>query len=383
MNIIIPVGTLGHARKLLTRVRFERLKLPVLTHVLATVDAAGLVLAVTDLDQRLEIRLAASLQPHEPRSFLIPAEALAAAARGDKATSATFECCGDAKQSSLKLTVTCGGMAVETLYHPEPAEHFPDRPVVDGSIVALPKETFRSLAIVATCVSSDATRQILNGVCFTPENDGMLVATDGRRLAGSPAKVPAKAFVLPTASVHVLCHPDFFARDSAVVLDADPESRLIRFRSGPLTLITTTLEGNFPGYRHVIPRQFNASVTIPETRKPAIIAWLRSLRGQSNCVTLNREEPGTLTLTHSNYATVGAITRVPVDTEGEPPLMSFNPAYLADALEIGSTLQLVDGLNPGMTTDPSGAFCVIMNRHTPAWISTGASAEVVTTSVAA
>jgi DNA polymerase-3 subunit beta len=383
MNITIPVGALRHARKLLTRVRFERLKLPVLTHVLATVDAAGLVLAVTDLDQRLEIRLTASLQPHEPCSFLIPADALAAAARGDKATSATFECGGDAKQPSLKLTVTCGGMAVETLYHPEPVEHFPERPVVDGPITALPEETLQSLAIVATCVASDATRQILNGVCFTPENDGMLVATDGRRLAGSPAKVPAKAFVLPTASVHVLGHPDFLTRDATVVLAAEPESRLIQFRSGPLTLITTTLEGNFPGYRHVIPRQFNASVTIPETRKPSLIAWLRSLRAQSNCVTLTWEEPGTLTLSHSDYATVGAVIRVPFDTEGEPPVISFNPAYLADALEIGSTLQLVDGLNPGMTTDPSGTFCVIMNRHTPAWISTGASAKVVTASVGA
>jgi DNA polymerase-3 subunit beta len=381
MNITIPVGALRHARKLLTRVRFERLKLPVLTHVLATVDAAGLVLAVTDLGQRLEIRLTATFLPHEPRSFLIPADALAAAARGETATSARFECGDDAKQPSLKLIVICGGMAVETLYHPEPAEHFPVRPVVDGPIAALPKETLQSLAIVATCVASDTTRKILNGVCFTPEDGGVLVATDGKRLAGSPAKVPTTEFVLSTASVHVLCHPDFLARDAAVVMAADPESQLIQFRSGPLTLITTTLEGNFPGYRHVIPRQFNSTVTIPETRRPALIAWLRSLRGQSNCVTLTWEEPGSLTLTHSDYEAVGSVTRVPVDTQGDPPVISFNPAYLADALEIGSTLQLVDGLNPGMTIDQFGNFCVIMNLRTRT--ESGRGAEMVTGSIAA
>jgi DNA polymerase-3 subunit beta len=274
-------------------------------------------------------------------------------------------------------------MAVETICHPEPAEHFPERPVVDGPITALPKETLQSLSVVATCVASDATRQILNGVCFSPENGGVLVATDGKRLAGSPAKVPTTEFVLPTASVYVLCHPDLLARDAAVIMAADAESRLIQFRSGPLTLITTTLEGNFPGYRHVIPRQFNSTVTIPETRKPALISWLRSLRGQSNCVTLTRETPGTLTFTHSDYTTVGAITRVPVDTEGEPPVISFNPAFLADALEIGSTLRLVDGLTPGMTSDPSGNFCVIMNLRTRGEVASPATVQAKTGSTLA
>jgi hypothetical protein len=43
--------------------------------------------------------------------------------------------------------------------------------------------------------------------------------------------------------------------------------------------------------------------------------------------------------------------------------MSFDPHYLADALVIGATLHLVDGLNPGKTTDPSGNFCLVMNQR--------------------
>lgn len=86
MNLIIPINSLRAARKLLTRIRLERLKLPVCTHVLATIDAAGLSLAVTDLDldHWLEIRIPATLPSHAPASFLIPAAALAAAARGDR-----------------------------------------------------------------------------------------------------------------------------------------------------------------------------------------------------------------------------------------------------------------------------------------------------------
>ena len=61
MNILIPVSAIQAARKLLTRVRFERLKLPVLSHVLATLDAAGLTMAVSDLDHWLETRIPASI----------------------------------------------------------------------------------------------------------------------------------------------------------------------------------------------------------------------------------------------------------------------------------------------------------------------------------
>ncbi len=59
MNLTILVSDLIAARKLLTRIPFARLKLPVLTHILATVDAAGLTLAVTDLDHWLETRIPA------------------------------------------------------------------------------------------------------------------------------------------------------------------------------------------------------------------------------------------------------------------------------------------------------------------------------------
>jgi hypothetical protein len=43
-----------------------------------------------------------------------------------------------------------------------------------------------------------------------------------------------------------------------------------------------------------------------------------------------------------------------------PPVTAFPPGQLADALAIGPTLCLIDGLSPGMTSDPSGTFCVIM-----------------------
>ena len=50
-----------------------------------------------------------------------------------------------------------------------------------------------------------------------------------------------------------------------------------------------------------------------------------------------------------------------VPGEGPPPAISLNPKYLADALVIGSTLRLIDGMTPAVATDPaSGNYCLVM-----------------------
>jgi DNA polymerase-3 subunit beta len=383
MNILIPVSAIQAARKLLTRVRFERLKLPVLSHVLATLDAAGLTLAVTDLDHWLETRIPASIQTTQPtqpetRRFLIPATALTAAARGDKGGTVQFDCPDapdpDPTKPVLKLTVTCGGMPVESVYHPEPAGDFPVRPAIQGRITAVPKETLLALSTVAGCASTDTTRYILNGVLFSPDKGGILIATDGRRLAGAPARVPGREFVLPNAAVQVLGHPDFNARDAAILQPEAGECPHIQFRSGPHTLIARTIEGNYPNYRQVIPGGFPSNATIPETHRSAVISWLRSLNGKDgkgghgNSVRLTWKTPDHLTLTlrgsDTDSATATSATlQVPVSisAEGQPPAISFNPKHLADALVIGSTLRLIDGITPGVVTDPvSGNYCLIM-----------------------
>jgi DNA polymerase III sliding clamp (beta) subunit (PCNA family) len=330
----------------------------------------------------------ATIEPFAPGRFLIPAEALKVAARSDRGSDTHFAYTTTPEGTTLTLTTSCCGLPVKSVYElTVEAETFPARPVVQGRITSVPKETFTALGIVTACVSTDATRYILNGVHFTPEEGGMLIATDGRRLAGAPARVLSRKFVLPTAALNVLAHPDFTTRDAAVQQpdDGDDDKGThLQFRSGPHTLIAKTIEGRYPGYRHVIPSHLPESVTVPESHRSALISWLRSLKGKSNSVRLTWEKPGHLTLTHHDYETVGATIQVPVTTEGRPPAMAFDPRFLADALEIGATLRLVDSLNPGMTTDPSGNFCVLMSlRFTEETVTGQAPIETPAPAIAA
>jgi len=85
--------------------------------------------------------------------------------------------------------------------------------------------------------------------------------------------------------------------------------------------------------------------------------------GHRNPVRLTWDKPGHLTLTLRDSDETGATIHVPasISGEGQPPVIAFAPGYLAEALAIGSTLRLIDGISPGMAFDPaSGNFCVLM-----------------------
>ena len=360
MNLTLLVSDLIAARKLLTRIHFERLKLPVLSHVLATVDAAGLTLAVTDLDHWLETRIPAVIDPFAPGRFLIPADALKSAARGDKRSHAHFAFTNTPEGPTLTLTVPCGGMNVVSVHKPKPAAEYPERPTVQGKVTAVPKETFAALSIVAGCASTDETRYVLNGVLFTPEDNGLLVATDGRRLAAAPVRFTGQKFILPNTAAHVLVHPDFATRDATIRQSDDGKSPYAEFRSGPHTLIAKEIEGTFPNYWQVVPTEFLAEATIPETHRPALIAWLRSLTGNRLSVRFNWGRPGPLTLTCVDNEGKSATIEVPVTVQGMPPVIAFEPLFLASALEIGPTLRFIDGMSPLVASGPAGVFCVLM-----------------------
>ena len=199
-----------------------------------------------------------------------------------------------------------------------------------------------------------------NGVLFSPDDGGTLIATDGQRLAGAPVRFAGSEFILPSAAVHVLGFPDFTARDAAIQQPEEGKEPHIQFRSGPHTFIARAIEGNYPNYRQVIPHEFLADATVPEVQRSALVSWLRSMESKGDSVRLTWGKPGHLTLTLRDSETTGAQIQVPVTVTGQPPAISFAPGFLADALAIGSTLSLIDGVSPVKATDPSGSFCVLM-----------------------
>ena len=356
----ISSNYIRESAKLLSRIRHPRTTLPVLTHVLATLDATGITLAITDLDRWLETRMDIPPCPNEPETFLIPPDALKAMKQADKNTEIRITCKGTRKQRELRLHMVSGGVSVESRHPTLDVSEFPAHPIIEAEEVPIPAKTMESLATVAGCASNDATRYVLNGVFFTPEDGGRLVATDGRRLASAPAQVPPAPFILPNQTVSVLAHPDFASSDAQIRLQKIDETEWISIRSGNHLLISKIIEGAYPNYRQVIPHHAPELVIFSPDHRAAVIKWLRGLSDHGSAVNLSWEKKGHLTLTQRSASDASAVLRVTVEIEGNPPSIAFHPRYLADALEIGSTLCLSDELSPGICRHPSGRFCVVM-----------------------
>ena len=70
--------------------------------------------------------------------------------------------------------------------------------------------------------------------------------------------------------------------------------------------------------------------------------------------------PGPLTLTCVDNDGKSATIQVPVTVQGIPPVIAFEPLFLASALEIGPTLRFIDGMSPLLASGPGGVFCVLM-----------------------
>jgi DNA polymerase III sliding clamp (beta) subunit (PCNA family) len=376
-TIQFPSNTLRDAKRLFGRLKHLRCKLPVLNHLLLTAGQNGIQLAATDLDLWLETRI--SDLPEDSTSFLIPPAAMEAACRADKGSLVSFTPGGGKRSREIRLTLTSGGIPSTSVYPTHDPDELPSRPPTTGTATELPPATLQGLAHVVGCASSDTTRQILNGVFFTPEDGGGLVATDGKRLACCPAAVPSQEFVLPTTACHILGHPDFTAGPATVswIDHKDPEKRHVAVQCGRHLLVSKPLVGSYPNYKQVIPAHATQLAVIPHDRKPGLIAWLRSL-GKDQCsVRLDWHKRGQLTLSHRDANGHSATMQVPVEIHGNPPVTAFNARYLADALEIGSTLCLSDELSPGICRHPTGRFCVLMPMRVT--IPAGRSAAVSAT----
>jgi DNA polymerase-3 subunit beta len=125
----------------------------------------------------------------------------------------------------------------------------------------------------AFAISTDETRYILNGVFFEPREGGKvrMVATDGHRLA-LVERVLAGDFklkggvIIPRKGLHELRRLLDEAPDVECALGFAENSAL--FRKPGLTMVMRLIDGQFPEYQRVIPKEGERKVQIPGCASP-------------------------------------------------------------------------------------------------------------------
>jgi len=273
-------------------------------------------------------------------------------------------------QNKLTLAGGKSRFTLQTL----PADDFPlvQEAADFGPAFSVPQKSLKALiAQVHFAMAVHDIRYYLNGILFVAEGKSLtLVATDGHRLALAQAtldvEMPKQEVILPRKTVlelQRLLRDDKAADKSSD--DAPIEMRFAgnqaKFAFSGMEFVTKLVEGKFPDYHRVIPKNHKNHVTLG--RAPLLASLQRAAILTSEKfkgVRLNFE-PGVLRIASSNAEQEEAKEELEIDYAGDAIEIGFNVTYLMDALanmdQEMVTLSLQDANSSALVTVPEqGGF---------------------------
>jgi DNA polymerase-3 subunit beta len=213
----------------------------------------------------------------------------------------------------------------------------------------------------AFAISSDETRYILNGVYFEPGEAGQvrMVATDGHRLALVKRDLPGDfklkgGVIIPRKGLHELRRLLDEAPDAECSLGFAENSAL--FKKPGLTMVMRLIDGQFPEYQRVIPKEGERQVKLPRVRFLEALRRIALLSvDKSNAVKVSLSE-NQLRVSSQNPDLGEAKDDLEVDYSGTDITIGFNARYLIDVLSVLDgdevAFELGDDHSPGVLHAP-------------------------------
>ena len=228
-----------------------------------------------------------------------------------------------ASQNKLTLQGGKSRFTLQTL----PADDFPlvQEAADFGPMFSVPQKTLKALINqVHFAMAVHDIRYYLNGILFVAEGKSLtLVATDGHRLALAQAtldvEIPKQEVILPRKTVLELQR---LLRDEDTAIEMRFAGNQAKFVFSGMEFVTKLVEGKFPDYNRVIPKNHKNRITLG--RLPLLATLQRTAILTSDKfkgVRLNIE-PGLLEPLRDLLSARGVLTRVGQKDVGHIPSCS-------------------------------------------------------------
>lgn len=220
---------------------------------------------------------------------------------------------------------------------PLPAEDYPELPTTETDItLELPAQTFKHLLqMVHFAMAQQDVRYYLNALLFIANNGYVRgVATDGHRMSCLEAKCDISVqeevqAILPRKTVMQLMK---LLPDSDEPVRISLSKTQARFQFGEIDFLSKLVEGKYPDYERVIPKNndksflINREELIGAIKRAAILANER-FKGLRWIIT-----DGKLKIQSANSDMEEAIEELTIDYIGDELDLGFNVGYLLDVL---------------------------------------------------
>lgn len=368
MKLKIQKEEIQHALQRIQGIVDKKTTMPILSHFLLKANKTASLMA-TDLDIALKGPVKAEIKGRG--GLCIPARKLFEIAK---------EVEGDILlevQDNNWIKVTSGKSTFKLMGLPE--EDFPSLPEIDKSEeLSLRADALKAMidkTIYATGESD--TRYTLNGLLlhFMPKKKNIevrVVGTDGHRLSVISAAIEnnlseEKKIILPKkAAVELRKLLEGCSDDVSLSINRNH----IFFTIEGTVLTSRLIEGTYPNYEQVIPKNNEKKVTVDK------LSFLKALRRTSimsrertNAVRLDLE-PGKITLISMNPDIGEAREEIAAQYKGDPITIGYNARYVMDILQAmegeSVIMELQEPLSPTLLQEENNKdyTCVVMPMRT-------------------
>ncbi len=348
----------------------SRSTMPILSNVLIEAEEEHISLTTTNLDLGIRCRIKADIS--ETGSITLPVRKLATIVKELPVNEVFLE-----TNKSNQAKITSGGSLFKIMGIG--SEEFPPLPTFENRKVfeLAQDEIVNMLKSVSYAQSTDENRYILNGVYFNFADEKLtLVATDGRRLGltGLELEVSeenAGSLILPAKTVAELerlmgkgekVNIAFNDRQAAfeIGLNEAGDSGLVDH----LYLVSKIVEGNYPNYRQVIPKETEHRVKIErELMLECVHRAALVTSDKSNSVKIKISK-NLLEISGQSTEYGESHESMAIAYDGPEVQVAFNPQFLMEPLKALTKdevfFEFKDELSPGLFKTLDNFICVIM-----------------------
>ncbi len=305
--------------------------LPVLSNILFHASEEGIRMSGTDLDVGVRIRVPAEVK--EPGALTAPGKKLQEIARELPDEPVHISTRAD------QIELSCGRSRFKL--NGLPADDFPALPSVafESGWVAGGKDLLSLIRHTAFAVSTEESRPVLNGVLWELRDGEMrMVATNGHRLAkmkiaAGPSLETTTQLIVPPAALQQVQR--LFSEEDEIRVAR--EGNHLGFGSDTTEVYTRLIEGSYPNYEQVIPKDNDRIALVPRKALESAIRRVAAVASDQTHRIRLEFSPGRMLLNVLTPDLGEAHDELEVSYEAEPLTIGFNANYLLEVLRYVGT----------------------------------------------
>lgn len=353
MELVVPKTQLLRELQFFQGIVERKNTIPILANVLIEANGTEMRMLATDLEVALRSRCEAAVA--KGGSLTLPAKKLYEIVKSLPETDVRIE----EDRNGVKVAADRFNSRMQTL----PREDFPTLPDAGGKArAALPRAALKEMvAKTQFAITGEDTRYFLNGAKFVLRPDSLtLVATDGHRLA----LVEVAHTVGVSEEIGVILPKKTLLELGKLLVEGDgdvmfePGENHLFFDVGGRMLISRMIDGQFPAYERVIPKNNDKQIAFERDRLTNAVKRVALLSNERSRAVKFEIHKGKVEVTSSSSEFGEAREELPVDYAGEALTISFNAQYVLDFLNVVETdvvqLSLKDEVSQAVMT-PVGA----------------------------